>query len=400
MNGFVFDLQLFTKVKTVKLTNKADEYTNKTQNVKIFALGGNDSIDNFNASHVTIDGGLGDDYISNDESNEVKIYGNAGNDSIVNGDSYTPGKLRYGGDKVKIYGGTGDDSIENLGKNSKVYGDAGNDEIYNSGDYVTVNSGKGDDTVNNQSDHTIVNSGAGNDFIITSSNNYSMTYNSTLSGGKGNDYIYDHNGHNYVLNGGLGNDEIFVEGSNNVTMNGGSGNDSLKYNYSVGTSINGYSGNDYIIGYYSSNSTVSGGTGNDTIEFASYAENNLIQYTSGDGNDVIYGFNSDDTLQVTKGNYKVSTKNNDVIVKVGKGKIILKDAKDQRISIKNSKGKVTTKTYGSSSSDLLAENNFVMADNLSEIVKNNLSPTSLEKIKTNNFENLMAENNLITFSEK
>ena len=72
----------------------------------------------------------------------------------------------------------------------------------------------------------------------------------------------------------------------------------------------------------------------------------------------------------------------------------------QKISIKNSKGKVTTKTYGSATSALFEENNFVTRDNLSEITKNNLTPTALEKISSTNFENLTTENNLITFSEK
>ncbi len=37
-----FDLQMFAKV--VKLTNKADYYENETSNVKILALGGDDTI--------------------------------------------------------------------------------------------------------------------------------------------------------------------------------------------------------------------------------------------------------------------------------------------------------------------------------------------------------------------
>ena len=117
----------------------------------------------------------------------------------------------------------------------------------------------------------------------------------------------------------------------------------------------------------------------------------MINYASGDGKDTIEGFNSDDTLYITKGNYKVSTKNNDVIVKVGTGKIILKDAVGEQISIKDSKGKVTTKTYGSSSSDLLAENNFVTADNLSEIIENSLSPAD-DLFGNQHFDTLIQKN--------
>ncbi len=81
--------------------------------------------------------------------------------------------------------------------------------------------------------------------------------------------------------------------------------------------------------------TISGGKGNDRFELLFYPKNNLIQYASGDGNDTVDGFDSDDILHITKGSYEVSTKNNDVIVTVGKGKIILKDAVGEEISIKN-----------------------------------------------------------------
>ena len=80
----------------------------------------------------------------------------------------------------------------------------------------------------------------------------------------------------------------------------------------------------------------------------------------------------------------------------------MKYAASKEISIKNSKGKVTTKVYGSSSAqtaELFAENNFATVDNLSEIVKNNLTATDY-KIEMQNFKNLTQENNLITFAKK
>ena len=80
----------------------------------------------------------------------------------------------------------------------------------------------------------------------------------------------------------------------------------------------------------------------------------------------------------------------------------LKYCKGKEITIIDSKGKVTTKTYGSSSAqtaELFAENNFATADNLSAIVKNNLTATDY-KISAQNFENLTQKNNLITFAEK
>lgn len=172
------------------------------------------------------------------------------------------------------------------------------------------------------------------------------------------------------------------------------------FNTNSNTLLSGTREDDWFYNYYGDNVTISGGAGKDSITLNNDSKKVLIQYASGDGNDTIFGFNSDDTLHITKGSYKVKASGNDVIVTVGKGNFILKDAAGEKISIKNSKGKVTTKIYGSSTSELLAENNFVTNDNLSAITKNDLTPTSLEKISSTNFENLTTENNLITFSEK
>ena len=130
----------------------------------------------------------------------------------------------------------------------------------------------------------------------------------------------------------------------------------LEDTYIENVTIKALAGNDTI---YSSgdNITIIGGKGYDSININ--GKNNLIQYALGDNNDTVIGFNTDDTLQITKGSYSAKVSGNDVIVTVGKGKITLKDVAGQEISIKNSKGKVTTKTYGSASSALFAENNLI-----------------------------------------
>ena len=73
------------------------------------------------------------------------------------------------------------------------------------------------------------------------------------------------------------------------------------------------------------------------------------------------------------------------------------------VKIIDSKGKTTTKIYGQSSSSniaaLLSENNFATSDNLSAIVKNNLS-ASADKIETQNFDTLTQKNSVITFADK
>ena len=217
--------------------------------------------------------------------------------------------------------------------------------------------------------------------------------NVTLSGGAGNNEIYSR-GDNVTISGGKGNDSLSNDG-NESKIFGDAGNDST---YSIGdyVSIFGGKGNDTIESY-DHRGTISGGTGKDFLFLSSYREN-LIQYASGDGKDTIYGFNAGDTLQITKGSYKTSTKGNDVIMKVGSGSITLKDGKSTKITIIDSSGKTATKNYGSSSFELFAEDNFATTDNLSAIVENNLSAMDY-KISAQNFENLTQENNLITFSD-
>jgi len=151
----------------------------------------------------------------------------------------------------------------------------------------------------------------------------------------------------------------------------------------------------------SKNDTISGGAGNDTL--ISGAGNDIL--TGGKGNDVfVYSKGNDTVKDYTVGedviklqdanikSWKVSGKN--VIFTTTQGKLTVKNGKGKEISI------LETKTYNSSSSELFAESNFATANNLSEIVKNNLSTTSLEKISPTNFENLTQESNLITYSEK
>ena len=73
--------------------------------------------------------------------------------------------------------------------------------------------------------------------------------------------------------------------------------------------------------------TVDGGKNNDCIifdtEYDFLSNNNLIQYRSGDGNDIVYGFNEDDTLQIINADYSTAKIGDDVIVTVGEGKISL-----------------------------------------------------------------------------
>lgn len=307
--------------------------------------------------------------------------------------------------------------IENFASDVRVSGKSANngkDSIYSSGDRVTINAGKGNDTVRNYGDYSIINAGDGNDYVTSSSyyvtvnggngNDSLYTYNdlSYINGDSGNDYIYSSSSYS-TLNGGKGNDTIRSSGRY-VTISGGDGNDSL---YSSGrkSSVSGGKGSD-TIDVYASYNTIAGGAGNDKISLSSWADRSVVKYASGDGNDVIEGFNSNDTLYITKGTYSAKKNGDDVIVTVGKGKITLQGAANKEISIKDSKGKVATKNYQSSASKKVSsknsaysawfddEKNIASADNLDSIVKNK-SAAVLDKVEnSSDFTNLASENSL------
>ena len=232
------------------------------------------------------------DYMPNCSFNSVMIYGLAGNDSIDNHGHHAlidggDGKdaIESWGDSVTIDGGDDKDYIKNYGLNISINGGAGNDVIYNYyGQSVTINAGDGDDVIdNNHGANVTIDGGAGNDFI----DNSSLSWNVKIDGGDGNDSI-----HNY--------------GSDSVTIDGGDGNDSIEN--CDGDSV-----------------TIDGGKGDDTINLL-YGTTNLIQYASGDGNDIIQGFKLADTLSISGGSYSSAKSGNDVILTVGDGKISLTGA--------------------------------------------------------------------------
>ena len=195
----------------------------------------------------------------------------------------------------------GKDNISNTGVNVSIDGGAGNDYIRNNdGDSVTIDGGECNDTIYNSGDSVTIDSGEGNDDI-------------------------SNNGANVSIAGGAGNDDIYNSGSQ-VTIDGGSGDDTINSNGSYVT-INGGTGNDSV-NNWGHNSKINTGVGNDTIRFNLInhgSKNELIQYTKGDGFDIIYGLTADDTLSISGGSYSTQRSDNDVIVTVGDGAITLKN---------------------------------------------------------------------------
>lgn len=179
------------------------------------------------------------------------------------------------------------------GSNTFLKGTSGNDTFSNTSysyDYVTISGGAGNDSVYNSYGYNFsISGGTGKDTITNGGRA------STATGGAGNDYI-SNSGWYAVANGGAGND-IIENSGDYVTINGGDGNDKI----SITTS-------------YAYSNVISGGKGNDTIfgtNRTSYGYN--YRYANGDGYDKIYNFGSDDTITFTSGRYTKSTIGSDIV---------------------------------------------------------------------------------------
>lgn len=366
------------------------------KNLSVSGGEGNDFIDNalgygeFEGQapeKAYVDGGEGNDTISN-SGQDSKIFGGNGADYISNGGwrvAVDAGNgndtIRNGGWKASLNAGNGNDFITNYGSAVTVAGGAGNDYVEFDGNANVYVYSAGNDTLDNLNDLDTIVLGpvkvnasvrSGDTVKLNLSNRKTLTltncpttvnivksikdvkswnvipnwddakvkgtggndyienhkYNATLGGGNGADYIFN-NAWNVSLNGGRGNDTIESRGDNS-TLLGGAGNDFIKDNFSPKSLFDGGAGNDTIkvIGTLV---TVTGGKDNDQILLNSTG--NLIKYKAGDGNDTIFGFNSTDTLSITGGSYSTQVSGDDVLVKVGAGRILLKNVKGNAINI-------------------------------------------------------------------
>ena len=227
------------------------------------------------------------DEIINVTSNNTLISGTSGDDTISNG-GWRGGYYHAGYSEVTIDAGDGSDSVESDGgSNVSINGGANNDTLRNYSSNATIDGGDDDDFIQNG--------------ILSEYGLYGGKYtsrggeNSNVFGGAGNDYIYNL--------------------SDFVTIDGGAGNDSIR---SEGDDL-----------------TIAGATGDDTIFLDSESdaadnnssENVLISYATGDGNDLIQGFNDSSTLQITSGSIdKMSSNDSDIFLTVGEGVITLESA--------------------------------------------------------------------------
>ncbi|MBQ3434281.1 MAG: hypothetical protein IJG24_04455, partial [Selenomonadaceae bacterium] len=349
--------KIYGKDYTYKQVKNKNYIVNEGDDV-IISLNGSKSGDDYiynEGSDVTISAGKGDDTVYNTQDNVVFNYASGDGDDVIYGftkankirlgdgtTAYTQKRvlddivLEVGKGSITIKDAASLDSIRVTGKkssastdNNLIYGTShgdvytntlegatinalgGSDSIQNDSANVSISGGDGADTIVNDDygdknlSNVVINGGAGDDSI----DNYGES--STILGGAGNDTIYNRGWRrevaNVSINGGAGNDYIDNNNGSQVTIDAGAGDDTISNN-SDNVSINAGEGNDSICNDGSNNVTINAGKGDDSID-VKYGSlyDNLIQYASGDGNDIIYNFDSKTTLQITSGTVNKAT---------------------------------------------------------------------------------------------
>jgi len=238
----------------------------------------------FGANIENATGGSGDDVINGNDMNNLLI-GNNGNDSIEgNAGNDT---LSGGAGNNTLNGGNGDDVIDAAGGDIVDAG-AGNDFVLSRIGGVVLDGGAGLDKLSYHASQngvsvnlkTSATSGgdAQGDTITGFENILGSSYNDTLTGDDGYNYIEGRDGDD-ILDGGRGGDHL-VGSAGDDTLWGGNARDLL----------DGGDGNDYLLGQQG-NDRILGGNGNDLIDAGGND-----QVDAGAGNDRVLSRAGADTI--------------------------------------------------------------------------------------------------------
>ena len=218
----------------------------------------------------------------------------------------------------------------------------------------------------------------------TSGSDNIQNYNSDviIYGYEGDDEIRTNMGSNITVYGDAGNDTIFAYGDgSDIMLYGGTGDDSVYvYGGSEDSKIFGGTGNDTII-MLGGDFTINAGEDNDYIEMSGYTAN-VFQYSNGDGNDTIVGYNTGESankkIQIA-GSYSTTTSGNDAVINVGAGSILIKDAANVSLSIEQ----LTTEDTGDTVVTALSIDNTVDNTIISGTAANDTIVNSGENVTIN-----------------
>ncbi len=302
-------------VKTVKASALKKGITiigNKLNN-SIVGGSGNDSI-NGGAGNDSLWGGKGNDTLTGGKGDDVFIY-SAGNDVIKD---YAAGDRISIGAAISNTKLSGDDVVFTIGKNTLTVKDGANKTLN------MINAkGKAFETVVSSATTLTINNKTTSPVTLTADVGtadaskrtkaikiYGNKLDNVILGGSKADTLYGQGGNDSIL-GNSGNDVLYG-GAGDDTLNGGAGTDKL-YGGAGADKLYGGKGNDTLIG----------GAGNDSL-WGDVGADTFI-YSSGGGNDVIYGFDKNDTLTLDTIDFTATYKNQAVTLKFDEGSVTFKD---------------------------------------------------------------------------
>ncbi len=274
---------------------------------------GNDSILG-GTGKDTLSGGKGDDTLKGGNGNDVFIY-TAGNDIIE--DYMTGDKISLGGaiSKATL---SGDDVVFTIGKGTLTVKDGANKKlsmINSKGKtFETLVSGATTLTINNKTKSPVkLDSDVGTADASKRTKAVKIVGNkldNVILGGSKNDILYGESG-NDSIQGNKGDDKIYG-GFGNDTLEGGEGKDKLLGGAGA-DNIYGGAGDDCIIG----------GAGNDSLWGNAGAD--IFIYNTGEGKDIIFGFDDKDTLNLDSIDFTATYKDKAVTLTFEEGSVTFKD---------------------------------------------------------------------------
>ncbi|MEP2530352.1 CHRD domain-containing protein [Shimia sp.] len=237
----------------------------------------------------SISGGLGFDLLFGGDGADT-LLGGLGNDSANGGNGRDEARLgngfdlfndnAQGGDAGRdtVFGGNGDDTINGGGGADEFRGETGNDSISGGLGFDELFGGDGADTLLGGLGNDTVFGGNGRDEARLG-NGFDLFNDNGQGGDAGQDTVFGGNG-NDTVNGGGGFDVFFGEAGNDI-LRGGVGFDRL-FGGANADQLFGGLGND----------TLNGGVGQDQLTGGAGLDR--FVFTSGFGNDTIFGFEAAD----------------------------------------------------------------------------------------------------------
>lgn len=232
--------------------------------------------------------------------------------------------------------------IHNSTSDTVITGTADADSIYNTAGNVTINALGGNDTITNSffGDTVSISGGEGNDNIFNECGRYV-----TVNGGAGDDYICNvrHTVKIPRLNDSLISDsKTYVYGSSNDFLGLVPDYYSEENLYGRNVLMSGGDGNDTVESEGGDTVTLDGGNNNDIL-IGSNANQDIFVYNA--GNDTVQNYQSGETLRFGATYTGWTTDNNDLIINAAEGSVRINEAKNKLVEVADGEGNIAAHVF-------------------------------------------------------